>query len=63
MIQRLELVTAYLQERFLDSSIYKINLIIYYRNVQISRLVYPIQKNLIHMIIRNCRCGRMLYKT
>nr|DAM05262.1 MAG TPA: hypothetical protein [Caudoviricetes sp.] len=63
MIQRLELVTVCLQEHFLDSNIYKTNLTIYYRNVQISRPVYLIQKNLIRMIIRNCRCGRMLYKT
>nr|DAH44865.1 MAG TPA: hypothetical protein [Caudoviricetes sp.] len=63
MIQRLELVTVCLQEHFLDSNIYKINLTIYYRNVQISRLDYLIQKSLIRMIIRNCRCGKMPYKT
>nr|DAH97312.1 MAG TPA: hypothetical protein [Bacteriophage sp.] len=63
MIQRLELVTVCLQEHFLDSNIYKISLTIYCRNVQISRLVYLTQKSLIRTIIRNYRCGRMLYKT
>src|SRR5574344_1451549 len=63
MIHRLELVMDCLQERFLGSNIYKISLIIFCRNALIKKLVYLIQRSLIHRIIRNCRCGKTLYKT
>nr|DAH29980.1 MAG TPA: hypothetical protein [Caudoviricetes sp.] len=62
MIHQLELVTGYHLEHFLDSNIYRISLIIYCRNVLIRKLDYLIQKGLILMTIRSCRCGRMLCK-
>lgn len=63
MIHRLELVMDCLQEHFLGSNTYKISLIIFYRNALIKKLVYLIQRSLIRRIIRNCRCGKTLYKT
>lgn len=63
MIHQLELVTDCLQEHFLGSNTYKISLIIFCKNAQIKKLVCLIQKSLIRRIIRNCRCGKMLYKT
>nr|DAN16983.1 MAG TPA: hypothetical protein [Bacteriophage sp.] len=62
MIKQLKLATDCLQERFLDSSIYRISSIIFCRNVQTKKLVYLIQKSLIRKIIRNYRCGKTLYK-
>jgi len=63
MIHRLELVMDYRQEHFLGSNTYKISLIIFCRNALIKKLVYLIQRSLIRRIIRNCRCGKTLYKT